>query len=639
MCGIAGFFDFSKTISSKELEQQIFQMTQSLFHRGPDDGGTWSNEEQGIGLGMRRLAIQDLSAAGHQPMTSKNGRYVIVYNGEIYNARELRSLLEKEGLNFYGHSDTEVVLEACACWGVREIASQLIGMFAFGIWDKKEKTLTLVRDQLGIKPLYYGTIGKTLLFGSELKALLACKNFDKTLNVEALHNYFKYNFIPAPHTIYQNIYKLLPGTLITFDEQGKEKNQVFWDPQRVIQEGISLREKQFHDNSTVDAFEELLKDSIKRQMVSDVPLGAFLSGGVDSSTVVAIMQSLSDRPIKTFTIGVDEEGFDETTYARAIAHHLKTDHHELILTPQDVTSIIPDLPKYFDEPFADSSQIPTYLVSKLARESVKVVLSGDGGDELFAGYNRHRIASQMQNIYRFLPLAFRRVIGNSLKLKSEDFWDKIIPSSILPQAGDKFYKFSNILEAKDAKELYEILLSQRKTSKNINLESTTVNIFHPETQFSSFMDSIQYWDLTKYLPDDILTKVDRASMAVGLEARVPLLDHRLVSFSWGLPVNMKIRRSTTKWILREVLYRYVPKNLIERPKMGFGLPLGKWLKGPLKAWAEELLSEDRLKDSEFFDAKQVRQIWNEHLKGQKNYQHQLWSILMFEAWKENYRNF
>lgn len=640
MCGIAGFFDFSKTISSNEIKHQIFQMTQNLFHRGPDDGGTWNSDEHGIALGMRRLAIQDLSTAGHQPMTSKNGRYIIVYNGEIYNARELRSLLEKEGLNFYGYSDTEVVLEACAYWGISETANQLIGMFAFGIWDKKEKALTLARDQLGIKPLYYGKVGKTLLFGSELKALLAYEKFDKTLNLEALHNYFKYNFIPAPQTIYTNIYKLLPGTLVTFDEQGKEKNQVFWDPQKVIQEGIVLREKQSHDdNKTINAFEKLLKDSVKRQMVADVPLGAFLSGGVDSSTVVAIMQSLSARPIKTYTIGFEEEGFDETEYARAIARHLKTDHHELILTPKDVTSVVLELPKYFDEPFADSSQIPTYLVSRLARESVKVVLSGDGGDELFAGYNRHRIASQMLKIYKFLPLAIRKTIGSGLKLRSEDFWDKIIPSSILPQAGDKLYKFANILEAKDAKELYEILLSQRKTSKNFVLEQNTVNTFHPETQFLSFMDSIQYWDLIRYLPDDILTKVDRASMAVGLEARVPLLDHRLVAFSWGLPIDMKIRRSTTKWILREVLYRYIPKNLIERPKMGFGLPIGKWLKGPLKPWAEELLLEKRLKNNGFLDVKQVRQIWDEHLKGQRNYQHQLWSILMFEAWKENYRNF
>ncbi len=619
------------------MKQLISQMTESLLHRGPDDGGTWTEVEQGIALGMRRLAIQDLSAAGHQPMTSKDGRYVIVYNGEVYNAAELRHFLEQEGLNFHGHSDTEVILEACARWGIIDTVSQLIGMFAFGLWDKQEKTLTLVRDRLGIKPLYYGKVGETLLFGSELKALLAHNKFDKKINLDALSNYFKYNFIPAPQTIYNNIYKLLPGTLITFYESGKEKSHVFWDPLKIVQEGINLRERQSYDDKRViDDLEELLKDSVKRRMVADVPLGAFLSGGVDSSIVAAIMQSLSSRPIKTYSIGFEEKGFNEAEHARAVAQHLKTDHHELILSPQDVVSIVPQMPKYFDEPFADASQIPTYLVSKLARESVKVVLSGDGGDELFAGYNRHRVATQMQKIYGFLPLVFRNAIGSSLKLGGEDFWDRAIPSSFLPQAGDKFYKLANILKAKDAKELYEVLLSQRKTSANFLLHQNNLSITSSEVQFSKFVDSMQYWDLIKYLPDDILAKVDRASMAVGLEARVPLLDHRIVAFAWGLPADMKIRGSETKWILRQVLYRYVPKSLIERPKMGFGIPIGKWLKGPLRQWAEEFISEKRLKSSGFFDVKQVQQMWREHLQGQGNYQHQLWSILMFEAWKEAY---
>jgi asparagine synthase (glutamine-hydrolysing) len=586
---------------------------------------------------MRRLAIQDLSAAGHQPMISKDGRYVIVYNGEVYNATELRYLLEAKGLNFQGHSDTEVILEACAQWGAFETASQLIGMFSFGLWDKQERSLTLVRDRLGIKPLYYGKVGSVFLFGSELKALLAYNKFDKSLNVEALGSYFKYNFIPAPHTVYNNGYKLLPGTILTFNEDGKSKSQVFWDPLKIVQKGFNLRElSPHHDKDKINDLEELLKDAIQRRMVADVPLGAFLSGGVDSSTVVAIMQSLSPHPIKTYSIGFEEEGFNEAEYARAVAQHLKTDHHELILSPQDVLSVVPQLPKYFDEPFADASQIPTYLVSKLARESVTVALSGDGGDELFGGYNRHNIASQVQKIYGILPLALRSIIGDALKLGSEDFWDRAIPSKILPQAGDKLYKLANVLKAKDAKELYDILLSQKKPSKNFILHQDTANLCHSEVQFSSFMDSIQYWDLIKYLPDDILTKVDRASMAVGLEARVPLLDHRIVAFAWGLPADMKIRGSVTKWILRQVLYRYVPKNLIERPKMGFGVPIGKWLKGPLRPWAEELITEKRLKNSDFFDVQQVRQMWHEHLKGQRNYQHQLWSILMFEAWKEAY---
>lgn len=638
MCGIAGFLDFSRATSSNLMKQQISQMTESILHRGPDDGGTWCEVEQGIALGMRRLAIQDLSPAGHQPMTSKDGRYVIVYNGEVYNAVDLRQLLEKEGLNFRGHSDTEVIIEACARWGVIETTSQLIGMFAFALWDKKEKTLTLVRDRLGIKPLYYGKVGKTLLFGSELKVLLAHAKFDKKINSEALSNYFKYNFIPAPQTIYTDIYKLSPGTLIIFNEHGKDQRKVFWDPLKIVQQGINLRGKRpYNDKNAIDDLEELLKDSVKRRMIADVPLGAFLSGGVDSSTVVALMQNLSPHPIKTYSIGFEEEGFSEVEHARTVAQYLKTDHHELIVSPQDAISIMPQLPKYFDEPFADASQIPTYLVSKLASESVKVVLSGDGGDELFAGYNRHRIATQMQIIYGFLPLAFRNAIGNSLRLGSEDFWDRAIPSSLLPQAGDKLYKLASILKAKDVKELYEILLTQSKASTNFVINQNKVNTSYSETQFSNFIDSMQYWDLTKYLPDDILAKVDRASMAVGLEARVPLLDHRIVAFAWSLPAEMKIRGSVTKWILRQVLYRYIPKNLIDRPKMGFAIPIGKWLKGPLRPWAEEFMSEKRLKNSEILDVKSVRHMWQEHLQGHGNYQHQLWSILMFEAWKEVYK--
>ncbi len=637
MCGIAGFLDFSKNHSSALLKKQVSQMTESLVHRGPDDGGIWIEEEQGIALGMRRLAIQDLSAAGHQPMISKDGRYVIVYNGEVYNASELRRLLEDKGITFRGHSDTEVIIEACAQWGVSETARQLIGMFAFGLWDKQEKTLTLVRDRLGIKPLYYGILGNVLLFGSELKALSVHNKFEKKINSEALNGYFKYNFIPAPQTIYQDVYKLLPGTMITFNEHGKHKTQTFWDPLKIVQEGIKAREE-FADNdfNTVDKLEELIKDSVERRMIADVPLGAFLSGGVDSSTVVAMMQSLSPRPIKTYTIGFEEESFSEMRYARAIAQHLKTDHHELILTSQDALSIVSELPKYFDEPFADVSQIPTFAISRLARESVKVTLSGDGGDELFAGYNRHYLVSQVQRIYGILPLSFRKIMANGLMLGREEVWDKLIPSSILPQAGDKIYKLVSVLRSRDIKELYEVLLSQNKTSKNFFLTSSTLNLCHDNVQLSNFLDSLQYWDLIKYLPDDILTKVDRASMAVGLEARVPLLDHRIVSFAWALPQNMKIRGSVTKWILRQVLYRYVPKSLIERPKMGFGVPISKWLQGPLRPWAEELISKKRLENSGCFDIKQVQQMWQLHLTGQKNYQHQLWSILMFEAWKDAY---
>ncbi|OJX10918.1 MAG: asparagine synthase (glutamine-hydrolyzing) [Caedibacter sp. 37-49] len=637
MCGITGFLEFSRAHSSNLLKKQVSQMTESLIHRGPDDGGVWTEEEHGIALGMRRLAIQDLSASGNQPMISKNGRYVIVYNGEVYNAADLRRLLEDKGITFRGHSDTEVIIEACAQWGISETARQLIGMFAFALWDKQEKTLTLVRDRLGIKPLYYGILGDVLLFGSELKALNVHNKFEKKINPEALNSYFKYNFIPAPQTIFESVYKLLPGTMITFNEEGKHKTQTFWDPLKIVEEGIKAREEFADDDfNTIDKLEELIKDSVKRRMIADVPLGAFLSGGIDSSTVVAMMQSLSPRPIKTYTIGFEEDSFSEMRYAHAIAQHLKTDHHELILTSQDALSIVSEIPKYFDEPFADVSQIPTFAISKLARESVKVTLSGDGGDELFAGYNRHYLVSQVQKMDGILPLTLRKIMANGLTLGTEEFWDKLIPSSILPQAGDKIYKLASVLKSKNVKELYEVLLSQNKTSKNFFLTSTTLNLCHNDVQFSNFLDSLQYWDLIKYLPDDILTKVDRASMAVGLEARVPLLDHRIVAFAWALPQNMKIRGSVTKWILRQVLYRYVPKSLIDRPKMGFGVPISKWLQGPLRPWAEELISKKRLENSGYFDIKQVQQMWQLHLTGQKNYQHQLWSILMFEAWKDAY---
>ncbi|MFN3077750.1 MAG: asparagine synthase (glutamine-hydrolyzing) [Alphaproteobacteria bacterium] len=586
MCGLAGVIDFTRSVGEEPLRAVTTAMADSLVHRGPDDGGVWVDAAAGIGLGHRRLSIVDLSPAGHQPMVSADGRYVIVYNGEVYSHQVLRTELEALGRRFRGHSDTEVILEACAEWGVPATVRRLIGMFAIALWDRKTRTLTLVRDRLGIKPLYWGRFGSLFLFGSELKALRAHPGWRPEINRDAVVSFLRHNYVPAPHSIYLGVHKLEPGRILTLDADGVQTDETFWDARAVALAGLA-DPLQASDEEMTGQLDALLRDAVGRRMVADVPLGAFLSGGVDSSTVVAMMQAQSDRRIKTFSIGFDEAGFDEAPHARAVAEHLGTDHTELYVRWDDALALVPKLSEWYDEPFADSSQIPTFLVSEMTRRHVTVALSGDGGDELFAGYNRYFLASTLWRQMNRLPRPLRKLASAGLRLPSQEAWDRLfrlVPAAFrLPQAGDKLHKLAAVLEKDDADAIYRRLV----THWDGDDETVAVGGIEPrgilwdealKTRIPGFVDRMQFLDTVTYLPDDILTKVDRASMAVALEARVPLIDHRVVEFSWRLPASAKIRGGQGKWLLRRVLDRYVPRSLIERPKMGFGVPVAAWLR-------------------------------------------------------------
>jgi asparagine synthase (glutamine-hydrolysing) len=615
-------------------------MTRSLQHRGPDDQGQWIDRDSGAGLVHLRLSIVDLSPAGHQPMTSADGRYVIIFNGEIYSFQEIRKDLEARGVTFRGHSDTEVILESIALFGLDATLKRMIGMFAIALWDKKERALTLIRDRLGIKPIYWAKFGSLFMFGSELKALRATPGWTPRIDRNAVAAYMRHNYIPAPHTIYEGVQKLEPGCVLTLP-WGKEPTITrFWSARSVAKDGLA---NPLHgtDTELTDQLELLLKDAVKRRMVADVPLGAFLSGGVDSSTVVALMQAAGMGAVKTFSIGFDIPGFDEAPHAAAVARHLKTDHTELTVTSQQALDVIPRLPDMFDEPFADSSQIPTYLVSAMTRKHVTVALSGDGGDELFGGYNRYHYTQRFWKSLSLMPPPLRRAAAAALLAVPPDRWTAVLSRLPFapPQVGDKLHKAASVLRLKSASELYRQLVTHwepddialnAREPQGI-LDDTTVDRDIPD-----LTGRMQFLDLVSYLPDDILTKVDRASMAVALEARVPLIDHRVVEFSWRLPRNMMMRNGVSKWILRQVLYRHLPQTLIDRPKMGFGVPLGDWLRGPLREWAETLLSERRLNDRGLLDTSKVRRRWGEHLKGQQNWQHPLWDVLMLEAWLERW---
>jgi asparagine synthase (glutamine-hydrolysing) len=635
MCGIAGYLN-SQNNNSNIIEA----MTQKLESRGPDDHGAWLSEDGNIVLGHRRLSILDLSAGGHQPMVSISGRYVIVFNGEIYNFAILRIELEKLGYKFRGHSDTEVMLGAIDEWGIIEAVKKFNGMFAFALWDKKSRLLHLVRDRIGIKPLYYGWCGKTFLFGSELKALKVHPEFNADISRQSLSLFLQYNYVPVPYSIYSGIYKLLPGTILTIDEKKGDflpEPSPYWSAKDIVQQDrLKLSEQE-----AVDGLEGLLLDSVKLRMVADVPLGCFLSGGVDSSLVAALMQSQSNKPIKTFSIGFFEDQYNEAQYAKKVAEHLNTDHTELYVSPGDAIEVIPKLPYLYDEPFADSSQIPTFLVSQLARQNVTVSLSGDGGDELFAGYNRYYWGDNIWRKIRLLPFGVRKSLAYILRKVPPGYWDKILFNKF-HLAGDKMHKLAGILTLKTPDSLYQRLISLDQNSfdlvKNENLNNAAVDLYSKEGIEGSFVERMMYWDMMHYLPDDILTKVDRASMGVSLEARVPLLDHRVVEYAWQLPLPYKIHKDQSKWVLRQVLYKHVPSSLIDRPKMGFGVPIDSWLRSPLKDWAENLLNEQRLEQEEFLNPKPIRQKWNEHLSGKRNWQHQLWAVLMFQSWLDSLRD-
>ena len=644
MCGLTGFWS-SKVTTSAELRSCIAPMTESLRHRGPDGSGTWWLLEQGLAFGHQRLAIQDLSGAGKQPMVSHSGRYVITYNGEIYNAPSLRKELENSGnvLSWFGHSDTEVMLACFEAWGLQQSIQRFIGMFAFALWDQQESKVHLVRDRLGIKPFYFGWQQGIFLFGSELKALRVHPSFLGEINHDALALFFRHNVVPAPYTIYQDIYKLLPGTIVTLDNPLAEpKYNTYWDAWKVAgghQQNIFPGRYQ----EAVIELERLLMDSIQLRMLSDVSLGAFLSGGVDSSTIVALMQAQSTKPVRTFSIGFSGEEYNEAPQAAAIAEHLKTSHTEITATPEQALNIITQLPAIYDEPFSDSSQIPTLLVSQLTRKHVTVALSGDGGDELFCGYNRYLWAAPIWKKFGKLSKSFRRLSSSALKSLSVENWNQLyeLGEPIIPKRwrmqspGRNAHRLAHVLQCSNEKELYHNLVSHWNPSDQLVLqgkEPLTRLTQTNQPNCESFTEWMMAQDLVTYLPDDILTKVDRASMAVALEVRVPLLDHRVVEFAWSLPLEWKLGQQTGKQILRDILYHHVPKKLIERPKMGFAIPLEHWLRNDLKDWAEDLLDETKLEQQGFLNPKPIRKKWDEHLSGKADWQYHLWDVLMWQAW-------
>jgi asparagine synthase (glutamine-hydrolysing) len=636
MCGIAGFMDLERRSGSQELDALGRAMAAMLHHRGPDAEGVWSDAEAGIVLGHRRLSIVDLSAAGAQPMMSSCGGCVVSYNGEIYNAAELRPALEAKGRRFKGHSDTEVLVEAIAEWGLRESVERVIGMFAFALWDRRTRRLSLVRDRLGIKPLYFGRQNGRVVFASELKAFAALPGWQPELNQDALAAYMRFAYVPSPHSIYRGISKLEPGHIATIDAAGNVETSAFWTVADAAERG-KADPLDLGDTEACDALQALLGDAVERRLVADVPLGAFLSGGIDSSVVAAMMRARSNAAVRTYSIGFKEEGFDEAPHARAVAEHLGTDHTELYVTAAEAQAVIPQLPTIYDEPFADSSQVPTYLLSKLTRQHVTVALSGDGGDELFAGYTRHRFARAATR----MPAPLGRALACGLGVAGPVMWERLfraLPARRRPSLGaDKMFKAAALFRA-GSEEGYRSLVSSWDDPESIVAAASEPRgpIFDADlaTALPDPLDRMQYLDTVTYLPDDILTKVDRASMAVALEARVPILDHRVVEFAWRLPPRLKLRYGKGKWLLRQLLYRHVPKHLVERPKSGFAIPLGVWLRGPLRPWAEELLSAERLSAGGLLNAAPIRARWQEHVDGRRNWHASLWTVLMFQAWRE-----
>lgn len=638
--------------SAEEARRVLSDMVRSVCHRGPDDEGLWLDERSGIALGHRRLAVIDLSPQGRQPMHSQDGRYVISFNGEIYNFRDMRLELEREGKAppWRGRSDTEVLLAAISRWGLKDALQRSVGMFAMALYDRAERKLWLARDRMGEKPLYYGWGNGSFLFASELKALRAHPRWAGRIDRVSVGLLLKHNYIPAPWSIYENVRKLPPGCLLgipvsvcPLSASECPKPEPYWDP---LEAALKGQEDIFggSEREALDRLEELLGRAVEGQMISDVPLGAFLSGGIDSSTVVAIMQSRSSKPVRTFTVGFSQWDYNEAEEAKQVARHLGTDHTELYVSPEQALEVIPRLPEMYDEPFSDSSQIPTHLIARLARQHVTVSLSGDGGDELFGGYPRYFQTRDMWRKTGWIPSGLRMGLARAIKGRSPESWDRALGWSapILlgrkrsPRWGDKLFKLADILDFSSSQQLYLDLISHWRPSHG-------VLPFHDESLFRllekkrwpdlpELFHRMMFWDMVTYLPDDILVKVDRAAMAVSLETRMPLLDHRVVEFAWSLPISMKVRDGKGKWILRQLLYRYVPREMVDRPKMGFGVPIGEWLRGPLKSWAEDLMNAKAISDAGLLRPGPIRQKWLEHLSGSRNWQYPLWDVLMLQAW-------
>lgn len=652
MCGVTGFWAPGRMGQSLGI---VKAMADALRHRGPDDSGSWVDPQVGLALGHRRLAIIELSPRGAQPMHSHCGRYVIVFNGEIYNHFELRRELAPSNMapDWRGNSDTETLLAGIGAWGLEKTLRRAVGMFAVALWDRRDKTLTLARDRFGEKPLYYAWLGSgeqsTFLFGSELKALQRFPGFDPEIDRGSLDLFLRFCTVPAPHTIYRNVFKLKPGTIATLDESCFATRRIdvskYWNLGDVARQGS--RHPIANEAEAIDLLEAALTSAVSLQMIADVPLGAFLSGGIDSSTVVALMQANSSRPVKTFTVGFDEAAFDEAPAAAAVASHLGTDHNELRVSPADTLNVISQLPRIYDEPFGDSSQIPTALICAAARRGVTVALTGDGGDEMFGGYNRYFWPQAVWSKFERVPAIFRQSTGALAAQVPTALWDRLgkLPAGSTAAAGfgDKVHRLAHRLRhVQNSSDLYESLVSEWYGSdppvRAATIKGTILDDASLVAGIEAPEERMMIWDGMSYLPDDILTKVDRAAMSVSLETRLPMLDHRVAEVAWRLPLSMKLRNGKGKWALRKVLQRYVPPALTDRPKAGFGIPVGLWLRGPLRDWAESLLDERRLRSESYLEADTIRLLWAQHLSGRRDWTFRLWNILMFQAWLTSVRS-
>jgi asparagine synthase (glutamine-hydrolysing) len=640
MCGFVGFIDSSNTGSSDALRQTVTAMSDQIRHRGPDDGGAWIDPQNHMALGFRRLAIIDITQAGNQPLYSSDDRFAMVFNGEIYNYIELREQLIADGVKIETKSDSVVLFSALQNWGIEKTLSLINGMFAIAFWDGHKNQLYLMRDRLGQKPLYYFFNGQTLLFGSELKCFLKYPAFRKTINPNAVAAFMKYAYVPEPLSIYKDTFKVKPGEYLVYSTKNKAlKNYQYWSLEDVVHSKVSHEKKEV----LVQQVHGALRNSVKLRMRSDVPFGSFLSGGIDSSLITALMQEQSSDKVRTFSIGFHESQFNESPYAKKVAEHLGTDHTELYVTSKQAQEVIPNLAHIYDEPFADPSQIPTFLVSKLTRDYVTVALSGDGGDESFAGYNRH---FWVPNMWRYMgkqPALIKKMMRMGIQMFRPPQWNKLsgLMRGVTPKrfqyqnVGDKLYKLIPFLSSAQAIDVYDKLSSFWHEPEEI---LSSANGFSPAyaDMDLNLVHEMMYRDTKYYLPGDILTKVDRASMAVSLEVRSPFLDHTVIEEAWKLPLDMKLKNSHGKLILKQLLAEYVPRKLFERPKMGFGVPICDWLRGPLREWADDLLSESKLRQDDIFEPQLIQKYWREHLSGQRNWQYPLWCVLMFQSWSDCY---